>query len=236
MANQAWLEEVQRRLAQSNLPPTYVQRFAEELSDHLEDFKEENMNTDTNGLARLGDPKQVAEAAVVAYRQRSFLGRHPTVAFLVFGLSPVVSLIVLFVAFSCLIGLSLFSIGITNEQSNRLGIVGSAVACFMQSLLTVVIPSILATILYGQLAKRLDIGRKWILLSSVTLAVFASSICYWRVETEGPSWMLGFLWSGFFSGGSVAQIQHLVQFVVPLAVGWWFMRHGRNHDQLQLAS
>ena len=85
MANLPWLDEVRRRLAKRGLPPSYVQRFAEELSDHLEDFKEENMSTEADVYSRLGKPEQVANAAVAAYRRRSFLGRHPTAAFLVFG-------------------------------------------------------------------------------------------------------------------------------------------------------
>ena len=40
MANQPWLDEVRERLARQALPPSYIQRFMEELSDHLEDIKE----------------------------------------------------------------------------------------------------------------------------------------------------------------------------------------------------
>ncbi len=36
-----WLDEVLSRLVKSGLPPSYVQRLAEELSDHIEDFTEE---------------------------------------------------------------------------------------------------------------------------------------------------------------------------------------------------
>ena len=52
MANQPWLDEVRQRLAKHALPPSYVQRFTEELSDHLEDLKEENM---TRKLMRIHD-------------------------------------------------------------------------------------------------------------------------------------------------------------------------------------
>ena len=74
MANQRWLDEVLSRLAERGLPLSYVQRFAEELSDHLEDFTEENMSTEANMSSRLGKPEEVADAAVTAYRRRGFLG------------------------------------------------------------------------------------------------------------------------------------------------------------------
>ncbi len=96
MDSQPWLGKVRQRLAEHTLPPNYVQRFMEELTDHLEDLKEEGM--DRNSFSRLGEPEQVAEAAAIVYRRRSFLGRHPAAAFLVFGVSPVVSLIALFIA------------------------------------------------------------------------------------------------------------------------------------------
>ena len=70
MESQPWLNRVRERLVRQLLPPSYVQRFVEELSDHLEDVKEDGM--DQNSSSRLGDPEQVADTAVAAYRRRSF--------------------------------------------------------------------------------------------------------------------------------------------------------------------
>ena len=75
MANQAWLDEVRERLAKHTLPPAYIRRFMDELSDHFQDITEENMGTEANVLSRLGEPEHVAESAATAYRRRSFLGR-----------------------------------------------------------------------------------------------------------------------------------------------------------------
>ena len=100
MANLPWLDEVRKRLAEQALPPSYVQRFMEELSDHFQDVTEEIMSTEASVSSRLGEPEQVAKAVVTAYRRRSFLGRHPTAAFLVFAVSPVVSLAALLVHIS----------------------------------------------------------------------------------------------------------------------------------------
>jgi hypothetical protein len=117
MANLPWLDEAQERLARYALPPTYIQRFVDELTDHLEDLKEENMSTQAAMCSRLGKPGQVAEAAVTAYRRRSFLGRH---LILVFAISPVVSLIVLFLASLALIGLIEVGVGIGWMRWTRL--------------------------------------------------------------------------------------------------------------------
>ena len=71
MANQHWLDEVRTQLAHQALPPTYIKRFMEELSDHFQDLTEDTMSTEANVSFRLGEPNQVAKAAVAAYRRRS---------------------------------------------------------------------------------------------------------------------------------------------------------------------
>ena len=64
MDNQPWLDSVREQLARHNLPPSYVQRFTEELGDHLDDVNEEGMDADA--FSRLGEPEQVANTAVAA--------------------------------------------------------------------------------------------------------------------------------------------------------------------------
>ncbi|MGO8744933.1 MAG: HAAS signaling domain-containing protein [Thermoguttaceae bacterium] len=237
MESQPWLNRVRERLVRQLLPPSYVQRFVEELSDHLEDVKEDGM--DQNSFSRLGDPEQVADTAVAAYRRRSFLGRHPVAAFLVFGISPVVSLVVLVVmsvrAFAYLAGFAV-GIGIV-KQPDHFGVVGSAVVCLAGSLLTIVIPSILASIAYCRLTTRLGVSRKWILVSCVTLAVLASSTSFWRAGSGNHPWHFAACWSWLWLGGGwVALTEHLVNLSVPLAIGWWFLRRKHDQGQLQLAS
>lgn len=250
MVNLPWLDEVLRRLAKRGLPPNYVQRFAEELSDHLEDFKEENMNTEADVYSRLGKPEQVANAAVVAYRRRSFLGRHPTVAFLVFGLSPIASLVLL--ASFCMAGLWVSDeaskwMGVDTEQClrnlKRFEPVTSAVMPYVLSLLIVVIPSILASMLYCVLAGRLGIGRKWILVSCVVLAATAlMPICSAELsDVPGKSRLMVGAWNPLYIEhlwGSIVwsfcSPRQLFQFFVPLAVGGWFVWRSRSCGRLQL--
>ena len=159
MGDQPWLDRVRERLARQALPSAYIRKFMEELSDHLEDLKEESMETDA--YSRLGEPEQVAEAAVVAYRRRSFLGRHPVAAFLVFAVSPVITLY--FMLFVFLIVLSMFRVQLTVDFNEGHWILS----------LIIVVCSTFVGALYGELALWLGIGKKWTLASCAVLGVIA---------------------------------------------------------------
>ena len=184
MANQRWLDEVRERLARQALPPAYIRRFMEELSDHFHDITEETMGTEANAWSRLGEPNEVAEAAVRAYRRRSFLGRHHAAAFLVFGVSPVVSQIVLFIV-------SVLGIRAVVMIADRVGAFsdhGKYVApspravdaiSYAFDLIFIVVPSILIGVLYCKLAKRSGIGKKWALISCTVLAAMAMLPCWY---------------------------------------------------------
>jgi len=117
--------------------------------------------------SRLGKPEQVAQSAVVAYREHGFLGKHPVAAILLLGVSPAVSLV-------ALVALAAGALWVSDEACHRFGygtehwIAGlrqfgpsaSVGLAYLESLLTVVIPSVLASVLYCWLAGRLGIGKK----------------------------------------------------------------------------
>lgn len=193
MGNQPWLDRVRERLVRQALPSAYIRRFMEELSDHLEDLKEESMGADAH--SRLGEPEQVAEATVVAYRRRSFLGRHPAAAFMVFAVSPVIAMYGMLIVF--LTVLTMFGAQRTVEfNESRLTIS-----------LIIVVCSPFVGALYGELALWLGLGRKWTLASCAVLGVVA---------------ML------FEIGFRSYTVMLLVQFSVPLGVGWWLTRRKCN--------
>ena len=251
MANLPWLDEVLSRLANRGLSPNYVQRLAAELSDHLDDFMEENMSAEADVYSRLGKPEQVADVAVAAYRRRSFLGRHPAAAFLVFGLSPIVSLVL--ISGCIMLGIWGFDeagkwMGVDMEQGLRnlkhFEPAASAVMPYALSLLVVVIPSILASVLYCVLARRSGIGRKWIVVSCIVLAVAALvPICTAELsDVPGKSRLMVGAWNPFFLEhlwGSIvwsfSSPRQLLQFLVPLAAGLWFMRRRDAEVRLRLA-
>ncbi len=243
MANLPWLDDVRERLAKHALPPTYIQRFLGELTDHLEDLKEENMSTEATVLSRLGEPEQIAETAVTAYRRRSFLGRHPTAAFFVFGVTPFVSLF-LVLALMVLGTRAVVTIG------ERLGAISDvprltppgpielAATGYLFSLLFVLIPAIFTTVAYCKLAKWLGVARTWMVASCAVVA--AMSIPCWgatAIDMAGHPGVLCALWiPGLHGWIPPSVIRPLLQLLVPLAIGWWFMRRKHNQSQLQLAS
>lgn len=102
MPGRRWLEEVRRESLRRGLPAAYVERLAEELSDHLFDLKEETMRTEGAVLedegieSRLGEPGRIAGAAVEA--RGGVLRRSRLAAFTVFALLPVPALVLLWIA------------------------------------------------------------------------------------------------------------------------------------------
>ena len=247
MANQRWLDEVQKRLAKNALPPCYIRRFMDELSDHFQDLTEETMDTEANAWSRLGEPNEVARAAVTAYRRRSFLGRHPTAAFLVFAISPLVALVAAFslaycglfllIRYPCLSLCEYLEIMNTagKEMANARSAGGVAAGVLMYGMLVagVVAPCCLVSFLYCKLARRLGIAKNWMLASSAVLAGAALVPGYYIGFTD----LSGHVpWSYFL----MAHFQQLCQIVAPLGIVWWFMRrtrhlHGGEHGEPALA-
>jgi hypothetical protein len=173
-----------------------------ELSDHLEDVKEDGMEA----VSRLGDPEQVADDAVTAYKRRSFLGRHPVAAFLVFAISPVIPWFFVWVVLGCVA-----------HNLNTSGAGGDTWFIehhWLCSLMFAVCSTIAGT-LYGELAMWLGIGRKWTLASYAAIGGIAM-LC------ESDSRL------------SIMPVMLLVQFAVPFAVGWWSIK--RKYEQKYAAT
>jgi len=88
------------------------------------------------------------------------------------------------------------------------------------------------SILYCKLARLLGISRRWIIVSCVVLAAMAAIPTFWYVrfsDVPGKN-----LW--VFGIGFPPHIQQLGQCIVPLVIGWWFLRRTRGQGRLQLAS
>jgi uncharacterized membrane protein len=103
---------------------------------------------------------------------------------------------------------------------------------FMPILIMYVFPTAVASVLYCKLGGRSGIDQKWMLVSCAVLAVcvplqnllIGSGFEYYTAS--GTYHSLVGLW--------VCSI--LVQFVVPLAIGWGFVRRMHGQGDLQLAS
>lgn len=234
MSTRPWLDEVLKRLSKHALPSTYVQRLAEELSDHFLDLKEENMKTESEVYSRLGTPEEVADAAAITYRRRSFVGRHPTAAFLTFAVLPV-GLMILSVAFMVLALIALITaaeyVGIINSEGFRGNPPGPFIVEILRyafSLFTIIIPALIASIVFCKLSKWLGMGRKWMLVSCVALAitaVFFSCNIGMSVDAETRhSLQLGFAVPGISRWLHALTGLQVVQALVPLSIGCWFLR------------
>jgi glucan phosphoethanolaminetransferase (alkaline phosphatase superfamily) len=211
----------------------------DELADHLQDLTEENMNTNENMVSRLGEPNELADAAVLAYRQHGFFGRHPSAKFWVFAVSPLASLVALFVvAFGCMYGVfTLYEwLGI-NLHITQYDPAASLMMPYAMSFVMVILPGIAASLFYCKLAHRLGLGKKWVVLSCLMLAVVAITPI-WSVklsEVPGQSVLqcgiafpqnladFGHCLVSYFG-----KVQQLLQFLAPLVVGLWFLRQTRK--------
>ncbi len=249
MVDISWLDDVRRQLAKQALPPSYTQRFMDELSDHLEDLKEENMSTEAVLRSQLGEPEEVAKAAAAAYRRRSFLGRHPAAAFLVFAVSPIVSLSV--VAVAMIWGLFMAGDALDDTIIDPMLKRAGPALPYIVSILTVVLPSIFVSILYCRLANRLCLGKKWMLVACIVVAMIAALPHYSARLSDVPGQSVlrigspplpwpdansGSVFMGILDGikdlaSFFASTSQLVQLVAPLTVGCWFLWRKGNRGR-----
>jgi hypothetical protein len=210
------------------------------------------MSTETSLDSRLGDPNQVADAAVLAFRQRTFFGRHPSAKFWVFGVSPILSLFGLFaLAFAGMAGIfSAYEKLGFNMHIKRFDPVASELLPYLASSVMVIIPSIVAGVLYCRLARKQHIGKMWMLFSCLLLGFIAMTVV-WSVRLSDiagqsaiccglplPSGMVNpYDWLVHWLG----QPRQALQFLAPLLVGVWFAlrreKHREDQDsQLRLAA
>jgi hypothetical protein len=240
MAKQPWLEAVERRLLAGKLPPEYIRRFMDELADHFDDITEETMSKEANVLFRLGEADQVADAAVVAYNQQSFFSRHPSAKFWFFGVSPLAAMISTFVL-ACLgiaaIGEIINRCGIQLSGKNWLGGVDPAAVEWGLTTITTILPAALLTFVYCKFARRFGINKKWMLVSCCVLAFVAMLPIQGVIFSDLPGKSLWKIGLGLCLPPSLMQC---IQLLVPLLLGWWFMRHGgkqvSHEDRLSTAT
>lgn len=198
------------------------------------------MNTEVNAVSRLGEPNELADAAVLAYRQHGFFGRHPSAKFWVFAVSPLASLVTLFVvAFGGMYGVfTLYDwLGI-NLHIKQYDPAASLMMPYAMSLVMVILPGVAASLFYCKLGERLGLGKKWVALSCLMLAVVAITPI-WSVklsEIPGQSMLqcgiafpqnladLGHCLASYFG-----KVQQLLQFLTPLVVGLWCLRRSISY-------
>jgi hypothetical protein len=91
------------------------------------------------------------------------------------------------------------------------------------NLLFYLLPTVVASLLYCKLTKGFGSGRKWMVVSCTVLATFAPMLSFRLANNAGLPIAL-------------TMCIILAQFLVPLAIGRWFMRRKHGQRQLELAS
>jgi hypothetical protein len=229
MDAQRWLSRFRLELTRHRLPPPYVERLAQELSDHIHDFMEDRMSTDAKDLPRLGRhlgaPSRVATEAAAEYRRGKFAARHPI---LMFVLMPILSLPILWAAWVISILLVAKMLGLQTGEPTNSGPVADWANAVLPFLIVglLFLPSALCAALYCRLADRAALSWKWSLTACTLIAVIGglavTKIALPRGNIQGNI-MFGF---GVSSHPSASQV---LQFLLPMVIVGWtiWRRHGR---------
>ena len=229
MGSPCWFRELRGRLLSQGLPPHYIERFLEEMTDHFHDLKEETMSQAADPFARLGEPQQVADAAAKEYRRRSLIGRHPAVAFLVFAVSPLLTLVAGGVAGLFLLVTAARGLGFIDDGGHHFGAAAAASLPYLLSAATIVLPAVVLTAVYFRLARGTGIARGWILVAWLTLSVLTGlAICQVSLsDIPGHS--------SLTVGLGLPPDLHILQALAPLTLGAWLWRRMRAQDAPPLA-
>ncbi|MBM3999001.1 MAG: hypothetical protein FJ297_05565 [Planctomycetes bacterium] len=228
MAARCWLDELRQRIAAHGLPPAYVARLVGELADHLEHVKEETMSKEADVLFRLGEPNHVVDAVVASHRPRSLLGRYSAARFLVFAVSPILSMMVLAAGGLLFLVATARGLGWVDGGGTHFGTSAKTVIPYLVTALTIVIPSAALTAAYFGLARRSGIRTRWTVVSWIVLSVLAGlAMCDVQLsELPGQSRLTVGLGVGF----RVAYLGQWCQALFPLAAGLWMLGRSRKRD------
>jgi hypothetical protein len=234
MLVQRWLDDIRLECGRQHLPPVYVDRLVGELSDHLTELMEDSMSMEASEhpSALLGSASEIVAAATSEYRRRRFSGRHPWFAFIV---APILTLPILWAASLLLFVFGAKTIGFDSDNptvTEEFSRWANEMAPFAV-VVTLVLPVVVAAIVFCQLAIKTAVSRRWVLACCFVLAIIGgaanSSV---SLPTAGTKGSVAF---GF--GISLPpSSQQLAQFMLPLLIGCWILNLGRRATPTFMAS
>jgi hypothetical protein len=225
MDSRQWPDQLRHKLRQQNLPPAYIDRLMEELSEHFIDAQLEITCMDAqNALSRIGSAENIAAVATHEFRRQHFAGRHPYFTF-IFG--PIAFLPMLFLgllfgpycilatlesAFALLTGNSLPPV---HEEASTL--LPYWIACCYHHFFRF-IPFALTAWIFCRWGQRIGM-QPWAMVACGIVAVMAGATVsrVKPVDANSAEWMLMF-------GLAMPSVNQLFQFFVPLAVAAWLLR------------
>jgi hypothetical protein len=236
MPNHPWLEALREDLLRQGLPTEYIVRFIQELDDHIEDLfleQEDIVHTDVERTKpdlieeleqRLGTREELADRAAAEYRKATFSGRHPILMFL---FAPIPALIICWALFLALTFLA--PEGLSFVLGYGLGLIHKPAVEWPPAFLWTVqhlhvlsayIPSMLVILLWCRLFRRSGQARCWGFASCLLIALIAG-LYFTQMELPTTD-TKGKLTLGLCLTSSPSW-QQLLQFLVPLALGSYFV-------------
>ncbi len=252
MVDPKWHSELHRALVRQGLPRPYRERLMDELLDHAISLQEETagmdaVETDTV-KQKVGEPKQLAQLAGEEYRKRTWLGRHPVVAFLIAPIPMLVLSWILSMLLLVIPGKILQACGVATD-----GFTSSSLSATTVQLLNVghylwaVSPFILTSFWACWIARRTGRGPRWLFACCAVITLVAAAYESHTVLPAAPG--KGMLTVGFglppwrtttlpeTNGGVLLSTRQtllgqLLLIALPAAIcGLSVWRHSRNTPQ-----
>jgi hypothetical protein len=226
MNRQSWPEELRHKLREQDLPPAYINRLVEELSDHLIDSQTETSSMEAqNALCRLGSSDQIAAAATHEFRRRTFAGRHPWLTFVVapFAFVPLlfVSLILALFAVAWILGTTVEWLNVPESWLSPSPATHSRIEWWILTAYDFYvrfIPFVLAAWIFCRLGRGSGL-RWWPVIACSIVALTAGFLFTKCVPANGDKpgmWIIGL--ATHFHGG-----RQVIQLLVPLAIAVWML-------------
>lgn len=215
-----WLDNLRRELARQNLPPFYVERLVEELTDHITDCMEDRMSTDAKDLrslaARLGAARDIAAAAQSEYCKTNFWGRHPILSFV---LLPILALPIVWAAAFVIVLFASKLLGL-DTGGNASESLAEWARWSMPGVvfLSLFVPIVAVAALVCRMGSRAGVHWRWTVIACAIVAVVGGTAMANIVLPIGASrgqMTFGFGVSQYPTPGQ------LLQFAAPLALGIW---------------
>jgi hypothetical protein len=216
MVNPAWREELRRELARRGLPPSYIERLVQELCDHFDDMEEEvgmEAGSSCSPDERMGQPTNLAAAAVAEYHKRAFSRKHPVVTF------AVLPVLLLFGLWGTLV-VAAYVVGAVAELDDSVSI---TLIDLLIANCCILIPIAVVALAFCRFARNNGLDRRWPMMTTGILAVIAASI-WSNVITAGPKNepTLGLML------GLPLVAQPILQAMLIFAIGGWYCWQGRR--------
>ncbi len=260
MENQQSREFLVTELRRQGLPRAYIQRLLEELDDHLADLQDERSpDMDTarkpesitsevktpklesarvlNFQERLGNPVQLADFAAKQYHNRSFLGRHPILTFLVLPLPLIILELVAIFLSLCLLGTAIggWLEGFVELDHPLLG----SIMLALLARVVIVLPPLGTDLLICRLARCNTLNWRWPIAACCLVALFCAVFYVsWSLPTApgNGQFMIGFDLS---SAPLWMLLSFLPKFALALGVGLLLVKRamrlqtrGGSHEEI----